>query len=87
MPATFGFASADVTVDTGIPDSEPKLLEAHNILVRGGRGVLRTRAGILVDDRRGVAMSERLGHNSWKVTFADGVVWTVTVSKRCATCG
>lgn len=90
MSATYGYAGADVTIETPGAEGEvkSKLFEHHSVLVRGGVAKLRTRAGILVAEKANIVRSERVDRNHWRTVFADGVVWEVVVSKAgCSSCG
>lgn len=85
MAATYGFSRATVVVTPVV--GEPVTHEKVALLVRGGRGRIRTRMGKLITEKPGVLRSERLGHNSWLTTYVDGETWAVTVDKEgCSTC-
>lgn len=89
MAATYGFSRATVTVKPPGADADATTVVHDKIavLVRGGRGRIRTRMGKLITDKPGVLKSERVAANHWLTTFVDGETWEVIVDKEgCSTC-
>lgn len=86
MAAIMGVSRADVVVyDTdGVTELERR--ENVNALARSGYATLRNRSGAVLVQKSGVLAVERSGPD-WRVTFADGSVWTVAKNRDCGCSG
>lgn len=89
MPGQIAMHDANVYVDGFGPEAADTLdLLGHQVLVRQGRAVVRTRGGSLIRERGGVVSTMRdRDTGKWTVTFTDDEVWTIqAVAKKCGAC-
>ena len=88
MAAIMGVSRADVVEYDTDGTTELARRENVNALARGGVATLRNRAGGILVEKVGVLAVERpRASGDWRVTFADGTVWTVAKNRDCGCAG